>query len=264
MSKTSRANIVCISCGESSDIEVYTSINVKQDPELRDKVLDNKLFDFKCYSCGEVITTFHDVLYHDPINRFMVWLTKPDNQNIIFFSKNSLRIMEILGEGCEGYKLRIARSPFHWIERIRTLECKMDDRIIELYKFGIKTKRKMPLETTNDFLHFESYSRNFLSRTKLHWKIVYDDGGIEKFSENIDTRMYQNYEKLLSSLELKTTDSWYLVDWQYPFGLEVPDDKIIFLTEKSKILEIQIDGSNQKIPSQFLEVLKTTGKGKKI
>jgi len=41
--------------------------------------------------------------------------------------------------------------------------------------------------------------------------------------------MYQNYEKLLASLELKTSNSWYLVDWQYPFGLEIPDDKIIFL-----------------------------------
>ncbi len=168
MSKTSRANIVCNSCGESSDIEVYTSINVKQDPELRKKVLDNNLFGYRCFSCGELITTFHDVLYNDPINRFMVWLTKPDNQNIIFFSKNSLRATEILGG---RYKLRITRSPFHWIERIRTLECKMDDRIIELYKFGLKTKRKLPLETTNDFLHFESYSRTFLSRTKLHGRL---------------------------------------------------------------------------------------------
>ena len=47
-------------------------------------------------------------------------------------------------------------------------------------------------------------------------------------------------------------------------GTYVLAASVVGVVEKSKILEIQIDGSNQKIPCQFLEVLKTTGKGKKI
>lgn len=259
MSKQSLADIFCESCGKTFEAEVYTSINVQHNPELRKKVLNGTFFKYNCPYCNYIIDSFYETLYHDMDRKFMVWLVRPDEDNIIFMQQNSLKIAGILPD----YRLSISRYPFQWIERIITLELSMDPRIIELYKFGIKDKKNLPLKTENDFLHFHKFTRNILWRTKFHWKYIYDNGDKEKFSKKIDTHKYNTYKNLIKSLEpnLKPS-SWYLIDWQFPFGLEINDGELIQLPLTSDFIEFGEDRT--KLPSQFLEVAKRTEKGGQI
>lgn len=259
MSKQATADINCEKCGHTFETKVYTSVNVRQNPELRESVLGGNFFKHKCQSCGYIIDSFYETLYHDIDRKFMVWLVKPDADNIIFMQRNSLKIAGILPD----YRLCISRYPFQWTERIVTLELGMDPRLIELYKFGLKDQQKLPLKTQNDFLHFFKYTRNFLGRTKFHWKYVYDNGEIEEFSKTLDAKKYQAYENLIKSMEptLKPS-SWYLTDWQFPFGLEINDDELVHLPVTSDFIEV---GENKtKLPGQFLSVAERTGKGKQV
>lgn len=259
MSKQSIADIFCESCKQTFEAEVYTSINVQHNPELRKKVLDGTFFKYMCPNCSYIIDSSYETLYHDMDKKFMVWLVKPDEHNIIFMQQNSLKIAGILPD----YKLCISRYPFQWIERISTLESGIDPRIMELYKFGLKDKKNLPLKTENDFLHFKNLTKNIFGRTKFHWYCVYDNGDKEEFSKTIDVQKYDAYKNLIKSLEpdLKPT-SWYLIDWQFPFGIEINDGELIQLPYTSDFIEF---GQNRtKLPSQFLEIAERTGKGRPI
>ncbi|MFA6944294.1 MAG: CpXC domain-containing protein [Pedobacter sp.] len=260
MSKEATADINCKKCGKTFETQVYTSINVRQNPELRQSVLKGTFFKHTCPGCGNIIDSFYEVLYHDIDKKFMVWLVKPDTKNIIFMQRNSLKISaNILSD----YRLNISRYPFQWIERITTLELGMDPRVIELYKFGIKEQQKLPLETQNDFLHFNKYTRNFLGGTKFHWSYIYDNGDVEEFSKSIDAKKYKAYENLIKSMEPTLKHStWYLIDWQFPFGLEIHDDELIHLPLTSDFIEI--GQKKTKLPGQFLSIAERMGKGKEV
>lgn len=259
MSKQTIADITCTNCGQTFEVEVYTSVNSKLNPELRHSILAGTFFNHFCSFCGYKNNPFYEVLYHDMDKNFMVWLVKPDEDNIIFMQQHSLKAGALFSD----YKLFIARYPFQWIERIVTSELGMDARLIELYKFGIKEKEQFPLKTQNDFLHFQKYTRNLIGRTKFHWKYVYDNGETEDYSKSLNANKYQEYERLIQTLEPSLKPStWYLIDWQFPFGKEIDDGELIQLPDTSNIIEI---GTNQKkLPSQFIEVVERTGKGHTI
>lgn len=259
MSKQSTADIKCEHCGYEFEKQVYTSVNVKQNPELRQRVLNGEFFKHECHSCGNIIKSFHQVLYHDSERKFMVLLVQPDKENIIFMQRNSLKMTEIL----QNYILSVSRYPFQWIERIITLEFKMDPRIIELYKFWEKERQQLPLKTENDFIHFQKYSRNFIGRKIFHWNMIYNNGETESYSKLVDSRKYQAYENLVISLEskLKLT-SWYLIDWQFPFGLEIRDNELIQLPVTSDFIEF--GEKKTKLPSQFLDIISKRNMGRKL
>lgn len=259
MSKQEIADILCNSCGETFEVLIYASINSDHNPELRERILNGTFFTYSCTNCGNVITAFHEVLYHDMTKNFMVWLAKPDKQNIIFFQKNSLKLASVI----DDYKFYIARYPFQFAERIITSELNLDPRIIELYKFSLKVKDKMPLNSENDFFHFNNLGRNIFLQKKFYWKMIYDNGEVEELSKTVNSSKFRQYENLINSIEPKLKERcWYLIDWQFPFGLEIQDGELITLPTHSDFIEI---GENKlKLPNQFLDVLERTGKGHEI
>jgi hypothetical protein len=93
MSKLTTAEITCQSCGKFFEKGIYISVNSKLDPVLREKILNGEFFKHRCDYCDYVNDIFYEVLYHDMTNNFMVWLVKPDNENIIFIQQNSLKMV---------------------------------------------------------------------------------------------------------------------------------------------------------------------------
>ena len=259
MSKQAVADITCSNCGQIFEAEVYTSVNSKLNPELRQSILAGNFFKHTCSLCGCINDVSYEALYHDMNKKFMVWLVKPDEENVIFMQKNSLKLGAMFSE----YKLFISRYPFQWIERIITSELGMDARVIEMYKCGIKEKERFPLKTQNDFLHFQKYTRNFLGRTKFHWKYVRDNGETEEYTKKLNAIKYQEYESLIRSIEPNLTPSvWYLIDWQFPFGKEIDDGELIQLPETSDFIEI--GASKKRLPKQLLDIVERTENGDKI
>lgn len=70
--KTVRIN--CTECGEEVVFDLYKSVNVTSNPELRSKVLDNSLFRAECFNCehSEIINL--PFTYHDNEHNFVVRL----------------------------------------------------------------------------------------------------------------------------------------------------------------------------------------------
>ena len=74
MSITATALAPCSKCGEKSEITVYKSINVSENPELKEKIRNGSLFLWKCPHCGQANLARYESLYHDPEKKIMIWL----------------------------------------------------------------------------------------------------------------------------------------------------------------------------------------------
>lgn len=51
MSMIDTAHISCPDCGLEGQMTLWSSLNVSIDPELKDRVLDQSLFRYKCKHC---------------------------------------------------------------------------------------------------------------------------------------------------------------------------------------------------------------------
>lgn len=133
MSICNTRQLLCQKCGEEFDVEVWDSVNVTLDPEMRDKVLSREIYEFKCPKCGEVHRIVYPFLYHDMKNKFMVhsgslggMLDKAE------FYKQP--IDNLIGMVLEGYTFCGTLNLMEFEERIKTLESGYDYRVIEMLK----------------------------------------------------------------------------------------------------------------------------------
>jgi len=72
MSRMSQAEIECPRCSKELVVTVWESINVDLDPNLRQKLFDVQINDFKCQSCGFEGMLDAPLLYHDMTRQFCI------------------------------------------------------------------------------------------------------------------------------------------------------------------------------------------------
>lgn len=130
MSLKSQAKAVCKHCGKEHIIDIYKSINAASDPELKAEVISGGLFLWECPECGTSNLVTYESLYHDPDQKFMVWMLPfgepegPEKDAIM----NQTRAMG-------DYRLRIVTNAGDLMEKVIIFEAGLDDRCIELVKY---------------------------------------------------------------------------------------------------------------------------------
>lgn len=130
MSIITSGKAVCSKCGKEHAVKIYKSINVAQDPSLKEKVLDGSLFLWECPDCGADNLVNYECLYHDPEARLMVWMLPfgepegPEKTAIMNQTK-------AMGD----YRLRIVANAGDLMEKLIIFEAGMDDHCMELVKY---------------------------------------------------------------------------------------------------------------------------------
>lgn len=61
-----KIELVCPECNEKFNVDIFTSINVQMDKDMKNRVLSGKLFDMECTHCH---SKFH-IPYPDFISRY--------------------------------------------------------------------------------------------------------------------------------------------------------------------------------------------------
>ena len=110
---------ICSECGTSFESEVYQSINVQDEPELKQRVINGEIFMRRCPSCGKVQLAKYPLLYIDPSEHLLLCLTD----------------QELSVDGLEGYTARRVTTVGELIEKIKIFDAGLDDVIIELCKY---------------------------------------------------------------------------------------------------------------------------------
>jgi len=101
MSKITSGTINCPQCQHSQIVDVYASINVKLDPELRELFLEQGINIFKCEKCGLEQPISTDLMYHDMEKGFIVYIL-PDGD--FETKKAELNAMPSFGEIADYFK----------------------------------------------------------------------------------------------------------------------------------------------------------------
>lgn len=127
----------CSSCGNIHEITFFNGINVREEPDLKDKVKDGSLFLWECPHCGKTNLVSGQVIYHDPDEKLMFWLLPPGSvpEDKVAIIENSL--LEA-SQTLEGYTFRRVDDAGSLIEKVNIFDSGLDDTVIEIVKYVTK------------------------------------------------------------------------------------------------------------------------------
>ena len=150
MSITTQALAPCSKCGQQNTVTVYRSINIAENPELKDKVRDGSLFLWECPHCGQVNLARYETLYHDPAAKLMVWLI-PEGE----ISETQMQAITMHTKAMGGYTLRRVNDMGSLMEKVLVVDAGLDDVVLEMCKYVTKMEmlqKSIPAEQKDEFL----------------------------------------------------------------------------------------------------------------
>ena len=150
MSIISQALAPCSKCGQQQPVTVYRSINISENPELKDKVRDGSLFRWECPHCGQVNLARYETLYHDPAAKLMVWLI-PEGE----ISEPQMQAITMHTKAMGGYTLRRVNDLGSLMEKVLVSDAGLDDVVLEMCKYVTKMEmiqKSVPAEQKDEFL----------------------------------------------------------------------------------------------------------------
>ncbi|MBR5047720.1 MAG: CpXC domain-containing protein [Eubacterium sp.] len=168
-----REELACPKCGKVHLCERYSVINVTEKPELKDRVLQNKLFVFHCEGCGFTAPLTYESVYIDSKKKLVLYLTPEMTDN----TRQSIKAWEQEEAGLK----RIVTNLNDLKEKILIAENLLDDRIVEFMK--IEHLRQLEKEMKDDNL------LNILfdyKGTQYYFMVFFEKKGIGRIPVSMD------------------------------------------------------------------------------
>ncbi len=140
MSINTKQSVKCPQCSQMSDITVWSSITVKDSPDLKSDLLAGKVNMFRCPSCEHIALMPNPMLYHDEERKLMISFA-PTNDPVVkeqMFTniKDSSKDSDEL-EKLDGYNLRFITDYNELLEKILIFDSDLNDKVIEVIKLMI-------------------------------------------------------------------------------------------------------------------------------
>ena len=133
MSIKTESIATCSRCGNRTGLTIYKSINISEDPALKEKVKDGSLFLWKCPSCGQTNLAKYDTLYHDPDKKLMIWLLQDEN-----VSETQMHSISLHAKAIGNYTLRRVTDTGSLMEKVLIFDSGLDDVTVEMCKYVTK------------------------------------------------------------------------------------------------------------------------------
>lgn len=127
----------CCKCGKETTIDIFRSVNVSEDPQMKDKVKSGAAFMWTCPHCGTRNLVRYEMLYHDPARKLMLWLL-PDEQ--MEAKAAEMAAIEKAVESMGNYTLRRCSDAGSVIEKILIDEAGLSDIAVELLKWVTRSE----------------------------------------------------------------------------------------------------------------------------
>ena len=153
MSSRKTYSIRCPHCQHEQKVDLYDSINVTQQPELKTALFENRLNRIQCESCEASFRVDKPLLYHDPDRKILIhWM--PDNavsreEILDEFDRSMEELRATLPADIEPPRVRLVFTRTELVELIFIIEAGMEERVVEYIKYTIHTqnmKRVPPAE----------------------------------------------------------------------------------------------------------------------
>lgn len=156
-------------CGRGKCV-FYISEKLRLNPEMKARVLNGSLFDFKCPNCGHEAKVIFPFVYHD-MEKGLLFSLATDEENYDAVKKSFPTIIEDMEKEMYeedhtcNYKFRIVTSHGQLVEKIKCFDAGYDDRLVELLKFHSIMEHNLKTEDKWYFSLFDIIP-NPLSKSK--------------------------------------------------------------------------------------------------
>lgn len=126
MSTEIEKDIICPQCGESQKYRLFASVNAKENPDLKRRVLSETLYDWRCKRCNYFAAMAYSFLYTDPEAGYMVCVAPAGETSA----------MEPTQE-VQSYTKRMVKNLAELKEKILIFDIGYDDVAVELVKSAL-------------------------------------------------------------------------------------------------------------------------------
>jgi hypothetical protein len=160
MAQKKSYNIRCPKCAREQAVELFESVNVTAEPELREELMLNKLNAVTCAGCQFTFQVHKPLLYHDAERGFMIyWLPVPagaEEAGERQFADLLLRLtaQQPAGQPLPAVCLVFSRAEL--VERIFLLEAGLDERLVEYVKHLMYLNNQGKLDPARKALLFDA------------------------------------------------------------------------------------------------------------
>lgn len=211
MSINMKQSIKCPVCGQMSDITVWSSITVKDSPDLKSDLLSGRINMFKCPSCSHFGLMPNPMLYNDEDKKLMISFS-PTNDPVLKqqlfdnVEKSSKESGEL--EKFAGYNLRFVTDYNELLEKILIFDNNFNDKAIEVIKLMILSQDIDKSEQrTCRFGKCENNAIEFM---------IHDFIENQVYTSVVPNETYNTvYNSLLESGMKPHSFSWEIVDGAY-------------------------------------------------
>lgn len=117
----------CPNCKKESAFGAYRFIDAKSDPQMKDMILDDSLFGWKCVHCDYVCRVYYDTVVYNPDHNYMIMLESEAESRKLPLEKHHKDLKN-------RDRLRLVKTGIELKEKIRIFEKGLDDRAMEAYK----------------------------------------------------------------------------------------------------------------------------------
>lgn len=210
MSSSKYVPIKCPHCGTEGEFDLHETINAKENPQLREKIIGGELFNWECPKCGHKVVMPYGTIYHDPAHRFMIIFQAE------FEKKNYGHISDIINstDVVEGYVYRRTNDVLSFKEKLLILENGLNDLAVERLKYGLTE-----LQGASEFiLLFVGVNTNDKERSEYgSMRFLAIKDGEEPRIINIPMDTYYEHKLAVEIDPRMKADNWAVVnqDWLY-------------------------------------------------
>jgi hypothetical protein len=214
MSITNQALAPCSKCGQQNTVTIYRSINISENPELKEKVKDGSLFLWECPHCKQVNLAKYETLYHDPSAKLMVWLI-PSGE----ISETQMQAITMHTKAMGGYTLRRVNDMGSLMEKVLVAEAGLDDVVLEMCKYVTKLEmlqKSVGAEQKDEFMAsvFHFYKSEGEGDDRILTFMYGMDG--QMLGVNIGWNVYQDCAAILErNPQIKPADGFAKIDAEW-------------------------------------------------
>lgn len=205
MSEVKKQMIACPKCGKEIEIDVWDSVDIPYDMEMKEKVLQNTMFKAHCEDCGFVFPIGYKFLYNDMEQRYLIWMAprlEEAEQKDIDDYNEQLKTDHRLQLAQKGYIYRIVRNDNELREKVVIFDEGLDDRYIETMKIVYLPviKKNVPADARIMGIYFDKKPEE---EKGYRWVVIFDKN--KPIMADINMDIYEDMkEKLHDLVEEKT------------------------------------------------------------
>jgi len=135
MQNIENVQVSCPKCKEFNNFKLQTSVNITDNKKVRDDILNGKFFIKKCQNCETEMTIEYPFIYHDSVNRFMIYYLPEIRDKDINEINEKIKTSDSINEEIKfTYSMRIVGDLESLKEKIYIFENGKNDITLELYK----------------------------------------------------------------------------------------------------------------------------------